>query len=399
MYLPINRYMVMKLINLELFFVYSDKNFTQKAMYDFSLNLAKKDIENSRAKKLCYLLLLDGFLYNNNSNFLNFLTEVQEYAKSHGVEEQYLIVGIGHGNFSSLSLDKLDIKIINYDYMLNGTIKSYANRFSQWNSKSTKFLFLTGKPSRHNRITLLNKFYKNNLLKYAEWSFYKPDESDSEWCRSALKDLSDTEYENFLNACEKQIDNRYAPSKHYTYVNGKEAENTKVFQSDFSNDVVYVDSDVYSETCFSVISEGLSDENGYAEYLTEKTYRPIINNHPFIMVSNRAMFEYLQNQGYRTFIEYFPVPEYYKISDTSDFLNAVIENTKYFLQNYSKFKKSIQSDIDFNSELLFKKANDCKNVRDFLISKGADPAEVDYYLNHTGMSRLIRIYKDEEYKL
>lgn len=388
--------MSMKLINLELFFVNSDIEYSRKQMYDFSLELAKEDIDNSNSTSIAFMLLLDGFVYSNNLDFYNFLVDIQNYAKAKGVIDLYLIVGMASDNSANLKLHTLDYKIINYDFTLVVTAKSYLNNTAEWNYDANKFLFLTGKPSRHNRITLLSKFYRADMLSNAEWSFFKP-LTDKEWCRNALSDFTDSEYETFLNDCERKLDSKYYDNRHYTYVNGRQAAETNVFQSKLGNDIVHIDSDVYTTTSFSVVSEGVVNENDYSEYLTEKTYRAIINRHPFILVANSNMYKYLQQEGYKTFSEYFPVPDYFNITDTHQYLDAVVQNTLYFMKNYHLYKDCIQKDINHNHMLLNTKIQQCVDTRKFLINNGADITEVEYFLNHTGPSRLIRIYevKDE----
>lgn len=384
----------MKLINLELFFVNDDKEYSKKQMYDFSLELAKADIRAANTTSIAFLLLLDGFVYNNNADFYNFLAEVQTYAKENKVNELYLIVGMASNNNSNLNLGSLEYKVIDYDYALVVTAKSYLNKTSKWNHEANKFLFLTGKPSRHNRITLLSKFYKAGMLSDAEWSFFRP-MSDAEWCRNALSDFTDSEYEKFLDDCERKLDDKYYNNRHYTYVNGKQAAETNVFQSEFGNDIVHINNDVYNATSFSVVSEGVVHEDDYSEYLTEKTYRAIINQHPFILVANDKMYKYLQQEGYKTFSEYFSIPNYFNITDTHQYLDAVVQNTSHFMKNYYLYKDRIQEDINHNYMLLKKKIQQCADTRTFLVNNGADEAEVDFYLNHTGPSRLIRIYEVE----
>ena len=63
------------------------------------------------------------------------------------------------------------------------------------------------------------------------------------------------------------------------------------------------------------------------------------------------------------------------------------------MKNYHLYKDCIQKDINHNHVLLNKKIQQCADTRKFLINNGADAVEVDYFLNHTGPSRLIRIYE------
>ena len=55
--LLITIYMSMKLINLELFFVNSDIEYSRQQMYNFSLELAKADIDNSNSTSIALSLI------------------------------------------------------------------------------------------------------------------------------------------------------------------------------------------------------------------------------------------------------------------------------------------------------------------------------------------------------
>ena len=55
-----------------------------------------------------------------------------------------------------------------------------------------------------------------NMLKDSVWSFFKPWTSEQEsWCRQALIEYNDKEYNDFINYCESRIDNLYNDNKEY----------------------------------------------------------------------------------------------------------------------------------------------------------------------------------------
>ena len=66
------------------------------------------------------------------------------------------------------------------------------------------------------------------------------------------------------------------------------------------------DKKLFADTYMSVISEthsGAHDCNPQF-FPTEKTYKAIINCHPFIMLSTQSYLSHLQKQGYKTFAPY-----------------------------------------------------------------------------------------------
>ena len=56
----------------------------------------------------------------------------------------------------------------------------------------------------------------------------------------------------------------------------------------------------YQNTYFSVVTETRCDRNG-SRVISEKTFKPIINNHPFILVTVPHVLKLLREIGYRTF--------------------------------------------------------------------------------------------------
>lgn len=66
--------------------------------------------------------------------------------------------------------------------------------------------------------------------------------------------------------------------------------------------------DIYNNTRVSHICETLCTEmNGPACFLTEKTYRPILNMSPFVLQGSKGHLEYLQSKGFGVFDKYINI--------------------------------------------------------------------------------------------
>ena len=387
--------MSIQFVNLELWFVNSDKQFTTEQMYGFALHQAKINVDRALtlgATKIALLHIHDGFLHNNNQQYNGILTQIKEYCYSKSIQHLYLLIGMAEDNTSCLNLDGFEV--ISYCNMANMAEVAYAGIQTEWNTSANKFLFLTGKPSRYNRIVLLYKLFKAGLLKDCEWTFFKP-LTDDAWCRNALA-LSEEDYDTFVHQCERTIDEKYSQGRAYTYVNGKQALEQQIFESDLSKNFMYIDPSVFQNTCFSIISEGVYDDgNVYSKFLSEKTYRTIINKHPFIFAANPEMFVYLKAQGYKTFEQYMTIRDYALIENVNDRLDAIVINAKDFLKTIQQNQKYIKADVDYNFNLLITKVNECKKIQKYLIDNGANLADVDYWLNSLGPHRFIQIYEVE----
>ena len=108
------------------------------------------------------------------------------------------------------------------------------------------------------------------------------------------------------------------------------------------------DPGLYANTLFSVVSEcHCNTIDDRPPWLTEKTYIPILNNVPFIIAGDNGSLSSLKGLGFRTFEQYLPFPNYDSISDKSRKIDAVLENTQFWITNM-KDTTSIAEDIAHN---------------------------------------------------
>lgn len=252
-----------------------------------------------------------------------------------------------------------------WDFNLNMVYQSYNNKeTATWNPTAEKFLFLGGVPSRSNRIVLLSKFYNSGLLNRSEYSFFPPwTESDKEWCRNALADMYN--YDQFLNDCDRSIDDLYSTAKDYSRLSSAELLETKIHETDWCQNPGWIDPSVFYSTCFSIISEG----NAYPpatdyKFLTEKTWRTVVNRHPFIFAGEVEQYQYLVSKGLRTFEEYmFP---YGHLSNENNRFDLIVLNTEVFLQSIKQNKAAIRNDIEHNFNIFVREAERNNSLLDFL---------------------------------
>ena len=86
------------------------------------------------------------------------------------------------------------------------------------------------------------------------------------------------------------------------------------------------DHQLYKNTNLSVVSETLN----FVTWNTEKIYRAMLNNHPFVIASESGHSRYLQLMGFESFDRFFAVPDYDSITDLNSRLDAVVTNVKHF---------------------------------------------------------------------
>ena len=98
----------------------------------------------------------------------------------------------------------------------------------------------------------------------------------------------------------------------------------------------------YEKTFISVISETLVDEDTL--FITEKTWKPIMVGHPFIIFGNQGTLKYLKSIGYKTFSPWIN-EEYDDISNSTIRLNKIVNE----LDKLSK--KSVEELLNIRKEM------------------------------------------------
>lgn len=238
--------------------------------------------------------------------------------------------------------NKFNLPIKNVCYVKGQSLHLYNAQFiknnninESWNYTSDKALFIPGKINRYNRCVLMYELYKNNFLNNLSWSFVVSPKIKDAVKNNYFNHLTNEEFEHFIHTVSKTLD-------------------ISVIDSDFYYDDYICrqypyDAQIYKDTSFSIISETYYDW-GRTPTITEKTYRTIVNKHPFIISGAPGTLDELESYGYKTFKEYFLL-DHDKITNEKERLQAVIKNTMYFHQNLNKNIEQIKIDVEYNYKL------------------------------------------------
>lgn len=209
----------------------------------------------------------------------------------------------------------------------------------KWPKHVDKFLFLTGDPQKPQRIRLLWKFIQAGLKDQCIWSLPGiPDDNDlmQSIVHQLLPELNAEQLKVFLKACDRNPDD----------IDFFLERDRFVYTSDFVYDVT-----LYTNTCFSVVSETAFNDTEFP-WITEKTWKAIINNHPFIIAGDTNTLGKLQTMGFVTFEKFLPYSNYDTIQDPEQRLNAILENTKYWLSNIDNNSDEIEKRVGHNRRKL-----------------------------------------------
>jgi hypothetical protein len=99
----------------------------------------------------------------------------------------------------------------------------------------------------------------------------------------------------------------------------------------------------YEKTFLSVVSETLVDEDTL--FITEKTWKPIMVGHPFMILGNQGTLKYLKSIGYKTFSSWIN-EEYDDISDSA------IRSVKIVEELEKLSKKSVEELVEIRKEMM-----------------------------------------------
>lgn len=300
------------------------------------------------------------------SNLIEAIVEIRKYTFSLGFSNFKLLLMPPYKQYSR---ELSDFDIYWYDYLARITYNAYLARperlSTKWDYRSRKLLVVTGIPHRYNRIRLLYKLYKENLLSndICIWSFFKPFSEES-WneCRRFLNDIDDTEFEKFMNYAVRTLDD-------VKVIGAKFAAQTMV--EDFSLPL-----ELYSETCLSLIPEAHCYPDQPKYDISERTSRAILNRHPFLIAGTQGNTDYLKSLGYKTFEEYFPL-RYDDTDDLEQTLDNIVANTKHFLSIMESSSKEIEEDVEHNYNNFIEMNKKTDRLRyDLKNHLGADEAEL-----------------------
>lgn len=209
-----------------------------------------------------------------------------------------------------------------------------------WNSTTDKGLFLVGKTNKMNRLPILYYLYKSDMLNKFEWSLSINEGVINSIKKSNILDIDNLELTNFLEKCGKNSPDQ-APIKLSINIDGDVDHDYSGFP---------FDSHLYKNSSFSLISETEFNDSGPI-FVTEKTWRAIVNKHPFIMAGTVNILSYLKSVGFRTFEKYLPIENYDSIANNKDRIDAICSNLAY---DFKDQIDQINEDVEYNYQHFIK---------------------------------------------
>jgi hypothetical protein len=281
------------------------------------------------------VVLIYNFLERNCSNkvifsryresSVNVLKIFKEYNFEKFIDTQQISMLISaefeHPKFKFCNVDFFPTAICNNDN-INISLRFFDNIFEKEN-KPYKFLCLNGKDREH-RIDLYNKLNEKNLIKNSLFSM----------TRSKFLPMINlpNDYQDYFNNDNFSVEYGSKKVKRHEWIEG------------LLNPKLYVD------TYFSVITETHCYETIYP-FITEKTCKPLLMGHPFLILSTPNFYKHLKNLGYITF-ENLIDEGFDEILDNKKRIEYFVKSVENLCNsNLTEFLKKARPICEYNREM------------------------------------------------
>ena len=220
----------------------------------------------------------------------------------------------GHEDYGKRQIHNLDFLV-------------YVNKFNRDldlskidHSKKTKdFVYLAGKSHPH-RVHMLKELLFRGMLSNSIWSASSP-------------------YQRW-NQYEKKLETRYeVPEWQGKSVNG------------YDNTTRQVHHPIYNESICTLVPETLAEND--CHYITEKTCKPIMAEHIFVIVSGAGFLRNLRSLGFKTFHEHFDesYDDCHNLNDRVQKIIGTLQQIKNM--DVNKLYLDTKSIRQYNRELFF----------------------------------------------
>jgi hypothetical protein len=311
------------------------------------------DSLESRPDRLVFTLIWEAIEFKHwEKNFKTLVARAKELNKSVA-----LIMESWYKPFEQKIMECGVDEIIFVDYNLvliyYRLIKNQECNVAQhWDPKNNTWLFLTGKPSKPNRLGFLYNLYKEKLLDRCVWSLFVSDDIEFRRCQSYLSDLDKTQARQWIAEFSRNPDQISAITTnmgfHYSGI-------------PYGN--------IYESALFQVVPE--TNCHFGTPMLTEKIWLSILNRRPFIVFGNPGTNYALQTLGFDTYDQFLIDLKFDQKYDIKTRYQSLNDNIRHWLDilpehsleiakitehNYNTLLEYINSDVNKLEKFL----KDCK---------------------------------------
>lgn len=133
------------------------------------------------------------------------------------------------------------------------------------------------------------------------------------------------------------------------------------------NPCIDLNVDVYLNSWFSIITETSSTDNGESVMITEKTIKPMLACHPFIVFGNRRILRYLRDLGFKTFANtidesYDTKYDIYRLEGLIDAIKS-IKKQEDMLEWFKRNEDALRHNQELALNLSWGKSTQCVKLK------------------------------------
>lgn len=212
-----------------------------------------------------------------------------------------------------------------------------------FNDRQKYYLMYNRNSERMHRPYFVNELYKNNLLDKGFVSFFESEDLD--------KFLNNSEEYPQLKLNKEDIFDIRDNYKNYTPLVIDSSNHNEI--AEYHNFVSRKDE--YENSYFTIVSE-TNAESDYC-FITEKTVKPIMNLHPFVINGNPHTLKVLKSYGFKTFDKWWD-ESYDDVFEYKERIKLVLEIVKGLCSKskteWNLLIKDMEETLIYNKRLLNK---------------------------------------------
>lgn len=268
--------------------------------YNSHISINEKILSDAKQGK-CFIL----FVYPNEGHLVYFLSKFEELIKPLNVPKENILVlhaDYNKENFKQCSFTYIPVCIFPWWVKLS-SIQNCIEYTPE------KIFVCHNKEVRIDRMTFLLELWKNNLLDLGYFSCGHLHSLDS----------FDEEEKTFLKSIE-----------------GISPDNIKIYGDDRENPANVIDFESAKKSFCTIVTEteARTDE---IVYFTEKTFKPILLGHPFMILGGKDQLKKLKDFGYRTFNKWW--------DESYDTETGFVNRINKIIKNISTLKEKTPSEL------------------------------------------------------
>jgi|688.fasta_scaffold35423_5 hypothetical protein len=299
-------------------------------------NFINEDILKIIKEKKGYILL--NHAHEGDANKLDILL-IKKLLNKYGIpKDRFIYV------YNSFDLEGINFKNYNFQWHLarksTETLKLYESQLLNENNifqKQNKFNYPIRRFRGH-RMELLEKlwYYDKNFINENLVSY----DIDVENNKGALRNFT-KEFVDFIKESKRKV----IDTEDMESVQGYRTENKWV----------------YEQSYFSIVAETMFYEN--YNYVSEKTYKPIAHQHPFILLGRANTLKFLKQLGFKTFSPFIDESYDSEMDDKKRFemiYNEIIRLNSLSNEECDEILKSLNDILIFNQTHLIEINRDLK---------------------------------------